>query len=181
MDIYQKTDPAADDRLNLLMIGNSGCYYHVEELYGMLEAAGIPANVCNVYYDGCKLSQHWTWWKNKEAHYQYFITNENGRVKAGEGVDLEWCLQQHNWDMISLQAGGFASIRTVSTEDAIGERAIYLKELYGYLREQFPMSPPVMASKQRLSGRLQPGICHHLHRGSAEGHRDSPKFCPCGL
>lgn len=140
MDIYQKTDPAADDRLNLLMIGNSGCYYHVEELYGMLEAAGIPANVCNVYYDGCKLSQHWTWWKNKEAHYQYFITNENGRVKAGDGVDLEWCLQQHNWDVISLQEGGFASIRTVSTEDAIGERAIYLKELYGYLREQFPMS-----------------------------------------
>lgn len=140
MDIYQKTDPAADDRLNLLMIGNSGCYYYVEELYGMLEAAGIPANVCNVYYDGCKLSQHWTWWKNKEARYQYFITNEDGRIKAGDGVDLEWCLQQHNWDVISLQEGGFADLRAVSTEDAIGERDIYLKELYGYLREQFPKS-----------------------------------------
>lgn len=140
MDIYQKSDPAADDRLNILMIGNSGCYYYVEELYSMLESAGIQANVCNVYYDGCKLSQHWTWWKNKEAHYQYFITNENGRVKAGDGVDLEWCLQQQNWDVISLQEGGFADMRSVSTEDAINQRHIYLKELYGYLREQFPMS-----------------------------------------
>lgn len=138
-NIYQKSNPAEDDVLNILMIGNSGCYYYVEELYGMLDAAGIKANVCNVYYDGCKLSQHWTWWKNGEAHYQYFITNENGRVKT-EGVDLEWCLQQLNWDVISLQEGGMVALRAVATEDAIQERDIYLKELYGYLREQFPQS-----------------------------------------
>lgn len=47
--------------MNILMIGNSGCHYYVEELYGMLEAAGTQANVCNVYYDGCKLEQHWKW------------------------------------------------------------------------------------------------------------------------
>ena len=139
MNIYQKSDPASDGTMNILMIGNSGCYYYVEELYGMLEATGIQANVCNVYYDGCKLEQHWKWWKNKEAHYQYFITNGNGRVKT-EDVDLEWCLQQQNWDMISLQDGGFAAMRTLSTADAIHQREIYLTELYGYLREQFPQS-----------------------------------------
>ena len=40
-NIYQKSDPAQDDTLNILMIGNSLCYYYVEELYGMLEAAGL--------------------------------------------------------------------------------------------------------------------------------------------
>ena len=51
-DIYQKSDPAEDDVLNLLMIGSSFCYYYVEELYGMLDAVGIKANICNVYYSG---------------------------------------------------------------------------------------------------------------------------------
>lgn len=52
-NIYQKSDPSQDDILNILMIGNSLCYYYVEELYGMLNAAGIKANVCNIYHSGC--------------------------------------------------------------------------------------------------------------------------------
>ena len=137
-NIYQKSDPAEDGILNILLIGNSGCYYYVEELHGMLETVGIKSNVCNVYYDGCKLSQHWNWWKNKEAHYQYFITNEKGRVKAGDGVDLEWCLQQQNWDAIALAPGGQADLRSNSVETTIEKRHTYFSDLYGYFREQFP-------------------------------------------
>ena len=84
--------------MNILMIGNSLCYYYVEELYGMLEATGIKANVCNVYYSGCSIAQHWAWWKSGEANYDFFVTNENGRVKT-TSTDLEWCLQQQNWDV----------------------------------------------------------------------------------
>ena len=135
--IYQKSDPAQDDVLNLLLVGNSGCYYYVEELYGMLAAVGIKANICNVYYSGCKLSQHWTWWKAGESHYDYFITNENGRVKT-EGVDLEWCLQQQNWDAIALAPGGQADLRSSAVEVSIEKRHTYLFDLYGYFREQFP-------------------------------------------
>ena len=136
-DIYQKSNPAEDDVLNILLIGNSGCYYYVEELHGMLLASGIKSNVCNVYYDGCKLSQHWTWWKNGESRYDYFITNENGRVKT-EGVGLEWCLQQQNWDVIALAPGGQADIRSNTVETFIEKRHSYLFDLYGYFREQFP-------------------------------------------
>ncbi|MBQ3075066.1 MAG: DUF4886 domain-containing protein, partial [Clostridia bacterium] len=96
-NIYQTSDPAEDGELNLLMIGSSFCYYYVEELHGMLKAAGIRANVCNVYYSGCPLEKHWTWWKMREAHYQYFITNDGGRTKTADR-SLEWCLQQKNWD-----------------------------------------------------------------------------------
>lgn len=59
-NIYQKSDPAQDDTLNILMIGSSFCYYYVEELWGMLDAAGIKARVCNVYYSGCPLESHWS-------------------------------------------------------------------------------------------------------------------------
>ena len=40
-NIMQKSDPAQADELNILMIGNSHCYYYVEELYGLAKAAGI--------------------------------------------------------------------------------------------------------------------------------------------
>ena len=139
MNIYQKSDPAQDDTLNLLMIGNSGCYYFVEELYGLAEAAGIKMRVCNVYYSGCNLNQHWTWWKSGEANYTYYTTDENGRVPT-EGCNLEYCLQQQNWDFISLQESGTGKLRSLSVETFLNDRTQYLDDLYGYLREQFPMS-----------------------------------------
>ena len=136
-NIYQKSDPSQDDTLNLLLIGNSGCYYYVEELYGMLEAVGIKANVCNVYYSGCTLQQHWTWWKSGEANYDYYITNENGRVGTN-GCNLEYCLKQQNWDVIALAPGGQAELRSNTVETTIENRHTYFVELYGYFREQFP-------------------------------------------
>ena len=137
-DIYQTSDPALDDTINLLMIGNSGCYYYVEELYGLAEAAGIKMRICNVYYSGCTLNQHWTWWKNGEAHYEYYTTDENGRVKTAEGCTLEYCLQQQNWDFISLREAGTGKLRALPVSSFLSDRTKYLDDLYGYLREQFP-------------------------------------------
>ena len=129
--------PEEDDVLNILMIGSSGCYYYVEELYGLLEAAGIKANVCNVYYSGCKLYQHYNWWKNKQSHYEFFCTNGEGRKKTA-GVSLEWCLAQQEWDVLSLQESGTGAFRELTVEQGLEDRALYLTELYGYLKDQFP-------------------------------------------
>lgn len=139
LNIMQNSDPAQDNELNILMIGNSFCYYYVEELYGMLAAAGYKnVNVCNVYYDGCTLEQHWTWWKSGEANYKYYTTNESGRNGA-EGVNLEYCLRQRNWDMISLQNGGTA-LRKEGAQAYYPTVKGYLNDLFGYIKEQFPMS-----------------------------------------
>jgi len=130
--------PADDGVVDILMIGHSLCYYYVEELYGMLSSAGIKANVCNVYYSGCSIEQHWNWWKNGDANYQFFITNENGRVKTS-GVSLEWCLAQREWDVISLEE----SPSKYSAEDPMAEMEIsrmWRTELWDYLKEQFPDS-----------------------------------------
>ena len=125
-----------NDTMNLLMIGSSFCYYYVEELHGMLKAAGINANICNVYYSGCPLEKHWNWWKNKESHYHYFITNENGRIKTAP-VDLEWCLQQQNWDVISLQEST-SRIFKAGYETHLQTSKIWRTELWAYLKGCFP-------------------------------------------
>ena len=101
--ILQEYDPAEDDVINVLMIGSSSCYYYVEELHGIAKAAGVKMKVCNVYYSGCTLKQHWTWWKMNESHYQYFETDDRGRRMVFDPTNLRTCLVQENWDVISFQ------------------------------------------------------------------------------
>lgn len=137
-NIMQKADPTQDDELNVLMIGNSFCYYYVEELYGLLTAAGYKnVNICNVYYSGCTLEQHWSWWKSNEANYDYYTTNETGR-NGLQGANLEYCLNQRNWDIISLQEAGAKARKSGVEHLTLTET--YLTDLWGYLKEQFPMS-----------------------------------------
>ena len=134
----QKSDPKEDDVINVLMIGNSGCYYYVEELYGVAKAAGIDMKVCNLYYSGCPLQKHWTWWKQNEKNYQYFVTDERGRMKY-ENYSLTMALQCENWDMISLQEA-FSPNKAKDRDLSFSSCEPYMKDLMAFLREQFPQS-----------------------------------------
>lgn len=135
-NIMQKSDPAEDDTMNILMVGNSFCFYFTDELYGMLTQAGIKAKVYNVYYSGCKLEQHWTWWKNREANYDLICNDERGRTKM-EGVDLLTCLSAENWDVITLQEGS-SKMRRGDPATELAASKLYRQELYGLFSEQFP-------------------------------------------
>lgn len=136
--IMQEYDPAEDDEFNVLMIGSSSCYYYVEELYGIADAADIDMKVCNAYYSGCSLENHWRWWKNYEANYQYFETDERGRIKY-ENYSLRQCLARENWDIISLQQSPVRLLHT-DFEKAHKEADAYAKALMKFLKEQFPQS-----------------------------------------
>ena len=139
-NIMQKSDPTQDDELNILMIGSSFCYYYVEELYGMLIAAGYKkVNVCNVYQSGCPLQSHWEWWKSSEANYYYYTTNENGRSEIYP-ANLEYCMQQHNWDVISLQESSSRMRNSGGPASHLENTTQYLTDLWAYIREQYPMS-----------------------------------------
>lgn len=137
-DIYQKYDPKEDDVINVLMIGNSGCYYYVEELYGVAKAAGINMKVCNLYYSGCPMETHWTWWKQDKAGYQFFVTTEQGR-KGYENYSLRMALQCENWDMISLQEA-FSPNKAKDRELCFTKADPYTKDLMKFLRAQFPQT-----------------------------------------
>ena len=102
-------DPAEDGKLNILMVGNSFCYYYVEELYELLKEntpTGIgEINIYNLYYSGCNLTQHFNWWTAGEAHYDLYKTSKLGR--SLQGTKGEWTLEDAlfmaDWDYISLQ------------------------------------------------------------------------------
>lgn len=127
-----KPDPTADDTINILMIGNSFCYYFPDELYAMATAAGKKVVVCNVYYSGCKIYAHYSWLGRDEEKYQFFTRDASGTQKA-ENVSLNFCLAQRNWDVISLQ-------QHYDPKDADDEFAVtvnvepYLQKLYEHLR-----------------------------------------------
>ena len=135
----QKSDPSQDEVFNLLLIGNSGCYYYVEELHGIAKADGISMTVCNLYYNGASVRQHHGWWKNGDSICQLFITDESGRNKF-ENVDIMYSLRQRNWDAIGMCDGGYAKIRAAAPEDTFAERGSFMKELYDLYRKEFPMA-----------------------------------------
>ncbi len=135
--IMQKSDPKEDDVFNLLMIGNSFSYYYVEELYGMAKAAGVNMKVCNLYYSGCRLEQHWEWFHRDESPYDYYTTDEKGR-QGKKNVSLRTALRQENWDMITLQQG--STVLFAGYESGMQKTQGYAKDLFAFIKEQFPLS-----------------------------------------
>ena len=131
-NIMQKSDPAEDDVFNLLMVGHSGCYYYTDELYNVAKAAGVKMRVCNVYYSGCPLEKHWTWWKNGEAHYDFYVIDENGKQEFNE-VDLKFCMEQYNWDAITLMENSSITRKT-SGKEAFANNETYIADLFGYFK-----------------------------------------------
>ena len=54
-DLIKIPDPGEDGIIDVLMVGSSFCYYYVQELYALGQAAGIDIRVCNLYYGSCTL------------------------------------------------------------------------------------------------------------------------------
>ena len=129
--IEDLNDPANDGVLNILMVGNSFCYYYVEELYGLF-MENLPEGITEVqiydlYRSGCELHMHHDWWLENSSGdgYQLFRTNSQGRVNVTPNKDatLEMSLAQENWDYISLQDASTAHEYTDHTQlEAIKEK-----------------------------------------------------------
>ncbi|MBQ9838344.1 MAG: DUF4886 domain-containing protein [Oscillospiraceae bacterium] len=108
--VAQNDDYTPDSTLRILMVGNSFCYYYVEELYELLmenPPEGIDAvEIYNLYYSGCSLSMHYTWWMKNESNYDLFKTDATGRQNLNN-IYKKWSLEQAlafaDWDYISLQ------------------------------------------------------------------------------
>ena len=106
----QKDNYTPDSTMRILMVGNSFCYYYVEELYELLmenPPEGIDAvEIYNLYYSGCSLSMHYTWWMKNESNYDLFKVDATGRQNMNN-VYKKWSLEQAlawaDWDYISLQ------------------------------------------------------------------------------
>ena len=108
--LAQKDNYTPDSTLRILMVGNSFCYYYTDELYELLmenPPEGIKeVEIYNLYYSGCNLTQHYTWWVQEKANYDLFKVDLNGRVCLNN-IHAKWSLEQAlawaEWDYISLQ------------------------------------------------------------------------------
>lgn len=124
----KEDDYTPDSTLRLLMVGNSFCYYYVEELYDLLmenPPEGIEAvEVYNLYYSGCTMTQHYTWWLKNEANYDLFRVDANGRVNMNnihEKWSLEDALNWAQWDYISMH--GAMPVAVINPGERISVRA----------------------------------------------------------
>ena len=132
----QQEDPGADDVMNVLMIGNSFCNYYPDELKAMADAAGKKLEVYNVYYGGCKLSQHYKFLKNDMPEYSF---KKNG-VKLKDNVTLWYCISQQNWDYISLQEGSSVLRDAASAQAGMDSNLKYFSHMYEWLKQRCPKS-----------------------------------------
>ena len=136
--------PSDDTTLKILMVGGSFCYYYVEELYALL-AESLPqgitdVEVYNLYYSGCSVQQHYSWWKAGTAKYDLYRTDREGRRQLGEkhGWTLEAALAQGNWDYISLMNSSVSYL--ADDLDTLLQQDIYPNTgpLLNRFHEQFP-------------------------------------------
>jgi len=136
---YHKTNPADDDTLYILTAAASNSYYFLDELYGMLNAAGIKAKVCSLYKGSTGINQYHEYWKNNENVFQLIVHDENG-VTTLEGMNLDLALQMYNWDVYNMQDGNAPHRQGKTPQQAADERALAHKEIVGHVREKAPFA-----------------------------------------
>ena len=123
---------------NILMIGNSFCYYFVEELAGVAKAAGYDINVYNLYYSGRKTKEHYIrLTSDQTADYDLYKTTSTGRTKVKSKCTIKDALGAANWDVITLQehfnpskADLYATAKTDTIDNA--------KLIFDYLKQNHP-------------------------------------------
>ena len=94
---------AASDTLRILAIGNSFSEDAVENnLWELLDAAGIPAIVANLYIGGCTLERHYNNSVADAPAYRYRKV-VNGETRERLGVRLSEALQEEAWTHVSFQ------------------------------------------------------------------------------
>ncbi len=123
--------------LNILMIGNSFCYYYVQELYGMAYMAGYKLNLCNLYKAGCSVEEHWTWLNDDSQNYEFWVTDSMGRRRHETIKTSKEALAYAPWDVITLQQH-FAPSTTATYDKALASCTPYVKDYFDYLKSNHP-------------------------------------------
>ena len=131
------SEDGEDKVVDVLMIGNSFCYYFTEELRDMAAAEGIQLNLTNLYYGGRSVKAHWNRLQDGQADYDFWITNAFGRFKHPTIKTITEAMAYGDWDVITLQQH-FDVERTLTYETALESCTPYAKELFDYLKANFP-------------------------------------------
>lgn len=125
------------DTLRILAIGNSFSEDAVENnLWELLDAAGIPAIVGNMYIGGCSLESHYNNAMADAGVYRYRKI-VGGKMVESNNVKLSEALADEPWTHISLQqVSGLSGLYATYKP--------YLAALIGYVSELAPKTAALM-------------------------------------
>ena len=137
-DAYHKADPADDDTLYILTAAASNSHYFLDELYGVLAAAGVKAKVCNLMRSSTGINKYYEYWLTKQKVFQLIIHDENGKTVL-ENMDVDSILRYYNWDVYNMQEGT-APHRTMTAKQAAAERQIAHRALVNHIRKTLPLA-----------------------------------------
>lgn len=89
--------------LKILAIGNSFSVDCMEYLWQILDDAGVETIVLgNLYYGGCKMSQHVSFGTSDSASYTYY-KNTQGTWTSTSSTKMSQAIADEDWDIITLQ------------------------------------------------------------------------------
>ena len=121
---------------NILMIGNSLCFFFCDELYGIAKADGIELVVANLYKSGGKLQEHVEAKRDLLPQYQYITNDINGRTVTHDAT-IQLALEAQKWDVITLQQN-YPPELAVKLETVTAFTDKYAKKLYDALKQEHP-------------------------------------------
>ena len=126
---------------NILMIGNSFCYYYVEELSGIARADGYDLVIANLYKSGAPISDQYDSYKTGNKVGELFVTEK--RRKSTGTYSFEGALNYAkenlgaDWDVITLQGSSRGALLGDAEAD-LNATLPYAKELFAYLAQAYP-------------------------------------------
>ena len=139
-DMTLWTTESEKEVLDILMIGSSSCYYYVEELYAVADAAGYQLNVTNLYQGGCTIKKHWEYIENPadaKGKCQYFVSGSLGRYKHPTITTTPEALAFADWDVICVQQP-WSVQGAADYETGMAACTPYAANMINYIRQQCP-------------------------------------------
>lgn len=138
-DAYHRADPSEDDTLYILTAAASNSYYFLDELYGMLAAAGVKAKVCTLMRSSTGINAFHDFWKNGEKAFSFIVHDENGMSEMTD-VDFDMVLKAYNWDVFNMQEGTAPHRSGASPEKIAQDRSEAHRALVDHVRKCLPMA-----------------------------------------
>lgn len=125
--------------INVFFVSNSTCYYFVDELYGLLSAAGYDqVTLALAYYGGCSIKQHYEWIKDSSSNYEFRVIDKNG-LHIRSNYSLNDALNEKNWHIISFDNNA-ATFASGDAQTAIEITEPHFGLLLKYIKDKFPQS-----------------------------------------
>lgn len=128
--------------LKVLMIGNSFCFYYLDELMNLAKEAGINLTLARVYESGCTLQKYVT--RGTSQTYMFKVCNASNesqwaQTNVYETKSLAYCLNYTDWDVVSFQQH-FPSAKSHDYAAALATCEPYAEQFFSTIRSFCPTS-----------------------------------------